>query len=36
MKVLVPATWNLFYWRVNPVIKLIMIRSDKDGRDNKK
>jgi hypothetical protein len=35
MKVLVPATWNWFYWRINPAIKTV-IRSDKDGRDCKR
>jgi len=26
MKVLVPATWNYFYWRPNEAIKLVIIK----------
>jgi len=29
MKVLVPATWNYFYYRLNPAIELVIVKDCK-------
>jgi hypothetical protein len=29
MKVLVPATWNWFYWRINSAIKTVIAKDCK-------
>jgi len=33
MKEFVPATWNYFYWRPNPAIKLVIVK-DKERKEH--